>query len=98
MYQHSLQVPPSGLHVFTLHAELEGMLLLDAFEDLLVRWRKAGATVTRMGQIHALAAGRSWPTRTVVMGEIPGRSGRLAVSVAATAAGTPPNAVPAASL
>jgi len=98
VYRHSLQVPPSGLHVFTLHAELEGMLLIDAFEDLLVRWRKAGAKVTRMGQIHALAAGRSWPTRAVVMGEIPGRSGRLAVSVAATAAGTPPNAVPAASL
>jgi peptidoglycan/xylan/chitin deacetylase (PgdA/CDA1 family) len=97
VYQHSLAVPPSGLHVFTLHAELEGMLLIDAFEDLLLHWRKAGASVTRMAKIHALAAGRSWPTRAVVMGEIPGRSGRLAVSTAVSADAPPPNPVSAVS-
>jgi peptidoglycan/xylan/chitin deacetylase (PgdA/CDA1 family) len=95
VYQHSLQVPPSGLHVFTLHAELEGMLLIDAFEDLLLRWRAAGASVTRMAKIHALAAGRSWPARGVVMGQIPGRSGRLAVSAAVPGGPAPSNPAPA---
>jgi hypothetical protein len=68
-----------ALHVFTLHAELEGMRLLDAFEALLVKWRGAGATITRMAQIHALALRQPLPTRAVIEGEIPGRSGLLAV-------------------
>ena len=71
-----------NLQVFTLHAELEGMLLLDAFETLLVKWRKAGAVITRMAHIHELAARRPLPARAVVMGEIAGRSGLLAVSAA----------------
>ena len=66
------------LQVFTLHAELEGMLLRDAFESLLVRWRHSGAQVARMAAIHALAASRPLPARAVVMGEVPGRSGLLA--------------------
>jgi undecaprenyl phosphate-alpha-L-ara4FN deformylase len=68
-----------ALHVFTLHAELEGMLLLDVFESLLVKWRGAGARITRMAEIHACAMQRQLPTRAVIEGEIPGRSGRLAV-------------------
>ena len=68
-----------GLQVFTLHAELEGMLLLDAFESLLVKWRESGASITRMATIHAAAMRRPLPTRAVVMGEVAGRSGLLAV-------------------
>ena len=76
-------VPPEdNLQVFTLHAELEGMLLLDAFETLLVKWRKAGAVITRMAHIHELAIRRPLPARAVVMGEIAGRSGLLAVPAA----------------
>src|SRR5271170_4984871 len=41
-----------NLQVFTLHAELEGMLLLDTFESLLVKWRDSGASITRMATIH----------------------------------------------
>lgn len=71
--------PPAGaLQVFTLHAELEGMLLLDAFESLLVKWRDAGASITRMAKIHELAMQRPLPVRAVVMGEVAGRSGLLA--------------------
>jgi peptidoglycan/xylan/chitin deacetylase (PgdA/CDA1 family) len=70
------------LQVFTLHAELEGMLLLQAFESLLVKWREAGAVLTRMANIHELALQRPLPTRSVVMGEIKGRSGLLAVPAA----------------
>jgi undecaprenyl phosphate-alpha-L-ara4FN deformylase len=72
------------LQVFTLHAELEGMLLLNSFESLLLKWRAAGATITRMAAIHQLAIQRPLPDQTVVMGEVPGRSGLLAVQ--------PPNA------
>lgn len=75
---------PAGLQVFTLHAELEGMLLLDAFESLLLKWREAGASITRMAKIHAAAMERPLEARTVVMGEVAGRSGLLAVSAAPT--------------
>ncbi len=68
-----------GLQVFTLHAELEGMLLLGAFESLLVKWRESGASITRMAKIHEAAMRRPLPTRAVVMGEVAGRSGLLAV-------------------
>jgi peptidoglycan/xylan/chitin deacetylase (PgdA/CDA1 family) len=74
--------PDGNLQVFTLHAELEGMLLLDAFESLLLKWRKAGAVITRMAGINELARGRALPVHKVVMGEVAGRSGRLAVSAA----------------
>lgn len=69
----------SGLQVFTLHAELEGMLLLDAFESLLVKWRQAGASITRLATIHEFAMRRPLPAQTVIMGEVAGRSGLLAV-------------------
>jgi undecaprenyl phosphate-alpha-L-ara4FN deformylase len=71
-----------GLQVFTLHAELEGMLLLDAFESLLVKWREAGASIVRMAAIREAAMRRPLPTQAVVMGEVAGRSGLLAVSAA----------------
>src|SRR5579863_7569905 len=71
--------PSDNLQVFTLHAELEGMRLLDAFESLLVKWRASGASITRMATIHELAMRRPLPARAVVMGEVAGRSGLLAV-------------------
>jgi peptidoglycan/xylan/chitin deacetylase (PgdA/CDA1 family) len=70
--------PAHNLQVFTLHAELEGMLLLDAFEALLVKWRDSGAVVTRMAKLHELAMRRPLPVRAVIMGEVAGRSGLLA--------------------
>src|SRR3984893_13143153 len=74
--------PADNVQVFTLHAELEGMLLLDAFESLLVKWRDAGASVTRMATLHEVALRRPLPGQAVVMGEVAGRSGRLAISAA----------------
>jgi undecaprenyl phosphate-alpha-L-ara4FN deformylase len=73
------------LQVFTLHAELEGMLLLEAFEALLAKWRASGAAITRMAKIHELALQRPLPLRSVVMGEVAGRSGLLAVQAPAPA-------------
>ena len=80
--------PEDHLQVFTLHAELEGMLLLDAFESLLLKWRESGASIVRMAKIHELAMQRPLPVRSVVMGEIAGRSGQLAVQAASAAART----------
>jgi undecaprenyl phosphate-alpha-L-ara4FN deformylase len=82
-----LSAPTAGasgenLQVFTLHAELEGMLLLGAFESLLVKWLAAGARIERMAAIRELALQRPLPDQTVVMGEVPGRSGLLAVQPA----------------
>jgi undecaprenyl phosphate-alpha-L-ara4FN deformylase len=77
---------PGDLQVFTLHAELEGMRLLDAFESLLVKWRESGASITRMATIHELAMQRPLPARAVVMGEVAGRSGLLAVQAEDAAA------------
>ncbi len=78
LFERSAAAADRTLQVFTLHAELEGMLLRDPFESLLVKWRDAGARVTRMAAIHALAARLPLPVRAVVMGEVPGRSGLLA--------------------
>jgi undecaprenyl phosphate-alpha-L-ara4FN deformylase len=74
--------PADSMQVFTLHAELEGLLLLPAFESLLLKWREAGAVMTRMATIHEFALTRPLPTRSVVLGEIKGRSGLLAVQAA----------------
>jgi undecaprenyl phosphate-alpha-L-ara4FN deformylase len=76
----------SGLHVFTLHAELEGMLLLDAFESLLRQWLAAGVTLTQMAFIRDAAILRPMPEQTVIQGEVPGRSGTLALQPSAGAA------------
>jgi peptidoglycan/xylan/chitin deacetylase (PgdA/CDA1 family) len=76
----------NALQVFTLHAELEGMLLLDAFESLLVKWQAAGAKIARMEAIHGLAVQMPLPDQAVSMGEVPGRSGLLATQPAGAGA------------
>jgi peptidoglycan/xylan/chitin deacetylase (PgdA/CDA1 family) len=81
LFDLSMQRAAAGgrLQVFTLHAELEGMLLIDAFEALLLKWREAGAAVTRMQSIHAIAVGAPPPAGDVIRGVVPGRSGELAL-------------------
>jgi undecaprenyl phosphate-alpha-L-ara4FN deformylase len=86
VFRLSTQAPLPRMQVFTLHAELEGLLLRHAFESLLEKWRDSGATVTRMAAIHSLAMQRPLPTRAVIMGEIPGRSGSLALQAPGAAA------------
>jgi peptidoglycan/xylan/chitin deacetylase (PgdA/CDA1 family) len=71
--------------VFTLHAELEGLLLIDAFEDLLIRWRDAGAVLARMATLHEQVRRAALPSLPVVMGPFPGRSGVLALQGSARA-------------
>jgi len=79
VFRESIAASPRDRQVFTLHAELEGMLLRGAFESLLTKWRGAGASLVALSRLHALAAEPPPPARAVIEGEIPGRSGRLAV-------------------
>jgi peptidoglycan/xylan/chitin deacetylase (PgdA/CDA1 family) len=73
---------PGRDQVFTLHAELEGGAYLGAFERLLREWQRRGHELTDLatyaGRLHlkGLRAGR------IVQGEVPGRSGLLAVQAA----------------
>ncbi len=82
VFRASLAAPDPGLQVFTLHAELEGLLLLQAFEALLGRWRAAGAELTRMAAVRERALARPLPTRAVGRGAVAGRSGLLAMATA----------------
>jgi peptidoglycan/xylan/chitin deacetylase (PgdA/CDA1 family) len=71
--------PPAHDHVYTLHAELEGMKLLPVFEDLLRGWREQGYRLTTTREVwQALDAARL-PRHSVIAGEVPGRSGTLAL-------------------
>jgi undecaprenyl phosphate-alpha-L-ara4FN deformylase len=66
-------------HVFTLHAEIEGGLLRNAFDELLVAWRGQGYELgTLADSLGALDAAKV-PTCAAEYGTVPGRSGRLAV-------------------
>jgi peptidoglycan/xylan/chitin deacetylase (PgdA/CDA1 family) len=69
---------PTG-HVYTLHAELEGMKLLPAFEALLLGWRALGYELVPMRDLFNELKPRLLPRHELVMGEIPGRSGMLAL-------------------
>jgi peptidoglycan/xylan/chitin deacetylase (PgdA/CDA1 family) len=71
--------PPAHGHVYTLHAELEGMKLLPAFERLLAGWRAQGYRLVSTGELFASLDAAALPLHRVVMGEIPGRSGALAL-------------------
>ena len=70
---------PAHGHVFTLHAELEGMALLPVFEKLLAGWKAQGYQLVATRDIDASLDHASLPVHTVVMGELPGRSGKLAL-------------------
>jgi peptidoglycan/xylan/chitin deacetylase (PgdA/CDA1 family) len=69
---------PSG-HVYTLHAELEGMKLAGVFEALLAGWKEQGYELTSLAQYQEELNHDTLPRHEVVLGEIPGRSGTLAL-------------------
>ncbi|MCC6532550.1 MAG: 4-deoxy-4-formamido-L-arabinose-phosphoundecaprenol deformylase [Burkholderiales bacterium] len=69
---------PAG-HVFTLHAELEGMKLLGAFERLLERWRIEGKEMLALGSYLASVGTAELPRHVLTRGAIPGRTGMVAM-------------------
>ncbi|MGZ5034207.1 MAG: polysaccharide deacetylase family protein [Usitatibacter sp.] len=65
-------------HVFTMHAELEGMKLAPALEKLLAGWTGQGYQLCAMRDLVAQTPHSSLPLHSVVDAPVPGRSGTLA--------------------
>ena len=66
-------------HVFTLHAELEGMLLSPVLETLISGWKAQGYEVTSMRRLGETMQALALPRHEVAPGTVPGRSGTLLV-------------------
>jgi len=74
---HTRDVPTN--HVYTLHAELEGMKLLPVFQRLLQGWRAQGYELVSMRSLFDSLQSADLPAMSVGSGSVPGRSGTLAV-------------------
>ena len=64
-------------HVFTLHAELEGLKLGDTLERLLTGWREQGYQLVSLGTMRDALDPTLLPRHEMVRGEIPGHAGCL---------------------
>lgn len=71
--------PAGGGHVFTLHAELEGMRLAPVFEQLLIGWKAQRWTLVSMRTMLDTLQPLALPRCEVGPAEIEGRSGTLMV-------------------
>ncbi len=76
---HRVEASPDPLHVFTLHAELEGGGLAGAFEQVIDGWVALGAELCSLGEVAGEIDLHQLPVATVTYGTVPGRAGRLAV-------------------
>ena len=66
-------------HVYTLHAELEGMKLAPVFEKLLEGWKQQGYELVALRDLVLGHEPFTLPAHEIVMGSIAGRSGTLAL-------------------
>lgn len=74
-----LSLTGKGDHVFTAHAEIEGAKLAPEFERLLAGWKKQGYALVATKELMDERARSALPRHEVVFGEVPGRSGTLAL-------------------
>lgn len=76
-----------SVHVYTAHAEIEGMKHLELFRDLLARALQNGWRITAVDEIarDSMARSDSVPVCEMIAGEIDGRSGTLALQGQAAA-------------
>jgi undecaprenyl phosphate-alpha-L-ara4FN deformylase len=72
------QETPCG-HVFTLHAELEGMKFAPVFEQLLDGWQAQGHELVSLGGYLEALVFNDLPRHEIATGPVPGRSGTLAL-------------------
>ncbi|MES2354267.1 MAG: polysaccharide deacetylase family protein [Pseudomonadota bacterium] len=82
VHQHLLELtenPLSTGHVFTLHAELEGLKFAPIFERLLEGWKAQGYSLCSTHDMFSALDLKNLPFHEIIMVEIPGRSGKLAV-------------------
>jgi peptidoglycan/xylan/chitin deacetylase (PgdA/CDA1 family) len=66
-------------HVFTAHAELEGGKFLAAFDQLIKSWKGQGYEIVSLKTLFESLDPAQLPRHEVVYGEVPGRSGTLAM-------------------
>ena len=71
--------PVESGHVFTLHAELEGLRLVPVLEQLLDGWKAQGWRLGSLRQMHDEVEPLALPRACVGTGTVPGRSGTLFV-------------------
>jgi undecaprenyl phosphate-alpha-L-ara4FN deformylase len=71
--------PLASGHVFTLHAELEGMLLAPVLEELIAGWKAQGWQVGPVRSLLESVEPLALPRCEVGAGTVPGRSGTLLV-------------------
>jgi peptidoglycan/xylan/chitin deacetylase (PgdA/CDA1 family) len=71
--------PRVGGHVFTLHAELEGMLLAPVLDQLLAGWAAQGWEIGPVRSLYESVEPLALPRCEVGPGTVPGRSGTLLV-------------------
>ena len=76
---HATEPDPVHGHVFTLHAELEGMRLSPAFERLLDGWVAQGYRIVSTRALFEQFDPAQLPLHEIATGEVEGRSGELAL-------------------
>jgi undecaprenyl phosphate-alpha-L-ara4FN deformylase len=76
------RVPLPQGHVYTLHAELEGMKLMPVMRRLLEQWRASGDELGTLAATFERIDLRRLERREITWGEVPGRSGLLAIETA----------------
>jgi len=81
VHQHLLRISAETTqdHVFTLHAELEGLKFGDTLERLLTGWREQGYGMVSLGNLRDALDPALLPRHEIRRGEVPGRSGLLMV-------------------
>ena len=66
-------------HVFTLHAELEGMKLLPVLTRLVTRWLDAGHSLVTLNDLYQTIDLQQVPHKMIEWRPLAGRSGLLAL-------------------
>ena len=70
--------PPKHGHVYTLHAELEGMKLFPVMKKLIEGWKSQGYNLCSLHDLFTSLDVANLPRCRILQSEIPGRSGALA--------------------
>jgi hypothetical protein len=73
------ETPSATGHVFTLHAELEGLKFLSILDRLLAGWRAQGYHLGALRTLAGKMLSDALPRHAVVDGTVPGRTGTLLV-------------------
>jgi peptidoglycan/xylan/chitin deacetylase (PgdA/CDA1 family) len=78
--RHLLALTEQGAdHVFTAHAEIEGGALGGLLEQLITGWKAQGYEIVSLVSLRRSLDAAQLPRHAVVFGEVPGRSGTLAL-------------------